>query len=118
MDPLMARTRSTQASLGQIVLGFELVIVFLAALTIFGLKALPPVVALGGGAVVCLLMLATVGLMTRFRWAFTLGYVIQGIIVLSGFAVTMMFLLGAVFTGLYTYAMITGARLDSQKGTP
>ena len=49
-NPPIPRKRSAQASLGQVVLGFELIVVGLAALTIFGLGALPPLVALGGGA--------------------------------------------------------------------
>ena len=113
--PRTPRQRSAQASLGQVVLGFELIVVGLAALTIFGLGALPPVLALAGGAAVCLLMLATIGLMMKYKWAFILGWAVQAIIVISGFAVTMLFLIGAVFAGIWAYAMTTGAKLDSQK---
>ncbi len=113
--PRTPRQRSAQASLGQVVLGFELIVVGLAALTIFGLGALPPVLALGGGAAVCLLMLATIGLMMKYKWAFILGWAVQAIIVLSGFAVTMLFLIGAIFAAIWTFAMTTGAKLDSQK---
>ncbi len=108
------RQRSAQTSLGQIVLGFELIVVGLASLTIFGLGALPPEWALGGGAAVCILMLITIWLMMKFRWAFLLGWLIQLIVVAAGFAVTMLFLIGAVFAGIWTFAMTTGARLDSQ----
>lgn len=114
-NPRIPRQRSAQASLGQVVLGFELIVVGLAALTIFGLGALPPVLALGGGTAVCLLMLATIGLMMKYKWAFILGWAVQAIIVISGFAVTMLFLIGAVFAGIWAYAMTTGAKLDSQK---
>jgi hypothetical protein len=114
-NPQKPQQRSAQASLGQVVLGFELIVVGLAALTIFGLGALPPILALGGGAAVCLLMLATIGLMMKYKWAFVLGWAIQAIIVISGFAVTMLFLIGAVFAAIWTFAMTTGAKLDSQK---
>jgi len=114
-NPRPSRQRSAQASLGQVVLGFELIVVGLASLTIFGLGALPPALALGGGAAVCLLMLATIALMMKYKWAFILGWVVQLIVVLSGFAVTMLFLIGAVFAGIWTFAMTTGAKLDSQK---
>jgi uncharacterized protein YybS (DUF2232 family) len=113
--PQAPRQRSAQTSLGQVVLGFELIVVGLAALTIFGLGALPPLLALGGGAAMSLFMLATIGLMMKYKWAFILGWAIQAIIVLSGFAVTMLFLIGAVFAGIWTFAMTTGAKLDSQK---
>lgn len=108
------RRRSAQTSLGQVVLGFELIVVALAALTIFGLGALPPALALGGGAALCLLMVLTIALMMRFKWAFILGWIVQVILVASGFLVTMLFLIGAVFAGIWTFAMTTGAKLDSQ----
>lgn len=107
--------RSAQASLGQVVLGFELIVVSLASLTIFGLGALPPAIALGGGAAVCLLMVAVIVLMMKYKWAFILGWAVQLIVVMAGFAVTMLFLIGAVFAGIWTFAMTTGAKLDSQK---
>ena len=109
------RARSAQASLGQVVLGFELIVVGLASLTIFGLGALPAWLALGGGAAVCVLMLIIIVMMMKYRWAFILGWAVQAIVVLSGFAVTMLFLIGAVFAGIWAFAMTAGARLDSQK---
>lgn len=42
------RARTMRETLGSIVLGFELIIVFLGALVLFGLKSLPAPVALGG----------------------------------------------------------------------
>lgn len=107
--------RSAQTSLGQVVLGFELIVVALASLTIFGLGALPPALALGGGALLCLIMLATIGLMMKYRWAFALGWFVQIVVVASGFLVTMLFIIGAVFTGIWAYAMTQGKKLDSQK---
>ena len=107
--------RSAQSSLGQIVLGAELIVVALAALTVFGLGALPPAQALGGGAAVCFFIVITIALMRKFRFAFILGWIIQLIVVASGFLVTMLFLIGALFTGLYAYGMIQGAKVDSQK---
>lgn len=114
-NPQPRRARSAQASLGQVVLGFEIIVVGLAALTIFGLGALPPWLALGGGAALCLLMLVTIALMMKHRWAFILGWAVQAILVLSGFSVTMLFLIGAVFAGIWAFAMTAGAKLDSQK---
>ncbi|HEY5224537.1 MAG TPA: DUF4233 domain-containing protein [Microbacteriaceae bacterium] len=105
------RARSAQQSLGQIVLGFEFVVVFLGALVAFGLKAVPPAIALGGGGALVVIMLATVGLL-RYRWGFALGWALQVIVIASGFLVGMMFIVGAIFTGMWAYAMIAGERLD------
>ena len=103
--------RPAQRSLGSIVLGFEFVIVFLGALVVFGLKVLPAPIALGGGAVLVVLMLVTIPLL-RYRWGFALGWALQVIVIAAGFLVSMMFIVGAIFAAMWTYCMITGARLD------
>lgn len=100
-------------SLASIVLGFELIVVFLATLVIFGLSDLPAWATLGGGALLCLIMVATLGLL-RFPWAYAIGWVIQVIIVATGFLNPAMFVVGALFAGMWVYCMITGSRIDKQ----
>ncbi|PPI04626.1 DUF4233 domain-containing protein [Rathayibacter rathayi] len=107
------RTRTVRESLGSIVLGFEAVIVFLATLVAFGLKAADPVVVLVGGAVVCLALVATLGLLNR-PIGFRLGWLLQFVIVASGLLVPIMYVIGAAFVALWTYCMVTGTRLDTQ----
>ena len=106
-----SRSRSAQRSLGSIVLGCEVILVFLGALTVFGLKVLPAPLALGGGGLVVLALMVTIPLL-RFRWGYVVGWALHVIIVASGFLVGMMFVAGALFTALWCYCMITGARLD------
>lgn len=106
-----AQPRSVQRSLGSIVLGFELVVVFLGALVVFGLHALPPVQALGGGAVFIVLMIVAI-LLLRFRVGYWLGWLIQLGVIAAGFLVGMLFIVGVIFTAIWAYAMIAGARLD------
>lgn len=108
------RTRSTQESLGSIVLGFEVIVVFLAALVAFGLRSLPPVPALGGGGVLILIMLVTIGLL-RFRWGFAVGWLVELAIVATGFVLPAMFLVGGFFALLWAYCMIQGSRIDREK---
>jgi hypothetical protein len=105
--------RSVQQSLGSIVLGFEVIIVFLGALVIFGLKAAPAAWALGGGAAMVVAMAVTIALL-RYRWGFVVGWILQLIVIASGFLVGMLFIVGIIFTALWAYCMITGARLDRQ----
>ncbi|PPH54919.1 DUF4233 domain-containing protein [Rathayibacter sp. AY1E2] len=107
------RSRTVRESLGSIVLGFEAVIVFLATLVAFGLKAADPVVVLVGGAVVCLALVATLGLLNR-PVGFGIGWVLQFVIVASGLLVPIMYVIGAAFVALWTYCMVTGTRLDAQ----
>jgi Protein of unknown function (DUF4233) len=109
-----ARPRSLKRALASIVLGFEILVVFLGALVLFGLKALPPAVALGGGAALCVVMLATIALL-RFPFAYLVGWAVQGIIILSGIFNPALFVVGAIFAALWTYCMISGTRIDRQK---
>jgi hypothetical protein len=109
-----APRRSLKRALASIVLGFELVVVFLGALVLFGLKALPPVVALGGGALLCVVMLATIALL-RYPFAYVVGWAVQGIVIVSGIFNPALFIVGVIFAALWTYCMIAGTRLDQQK---
>lgn len=111
----MRRPRqSVQQSLASIVLGFELIVVFLAALVAFGLKALPGPTALVGGGVLCLIVVVTLALL-RYRWGIIVGWVVQGVIVATGIFVPSMFIIGALFAGMWVYAMIAGSRIDREK---
>ena len=109
-----AAPRSVKRSLASIVLGFETIVVFLAALVVFGLQALPAVPALVGGGVVCLALLATIALL-RFEWAYVMGWILQAVIVATGFLNPVMFFVGALFAAMWVYCMISGSRIDHQK---
>ncbi|WP_244857629.1 DUF4233 domain-containing protein [Agromyces archimandritae] len=112
--------RSAVASLGAIVLVFEMLVVFLAALVIWGLApapfgdgGIPSWVALAGGGVFLVLMVVTMRLLPRSS-AIILGWVLQGLLVLAGFLNPALFVVGALFGGMWWYCMVTGARLDRQ----
>jgi len=103
--------RSAQRSLAQIVLGFEVIVVFLGMLVIYGLKALPPATAFAAGGAVIVVMILTLALL-RFRWAYAIGWLVQLAVIAGGFLVPAMFIVGIIFTAIWTWCMITGARLD------
>lgn len=105
------RQRSLRETLGSIVLGFELIIVFLGALVVFGLKALPAVTALGGGAAVVVLMIVAIGLL-RWPVGVVLGWILQLIVIAAGFLVPAFFVVGVIFTAMWTYCMVAAARID------
>jgi len=108
------RERTVRELLGSIVLGFELVIVFLGSLVLFGLHTLPAALALGGGAVLIVVMIAAVGLL-RYPVGIALGWIAQLAVVAAGFLVPAFFIVGAIFTAIWTYCMIAGARIDRAK---
>lgn len=112
--PRVRRQRSVTELLTSVVLGFEAVVIFLAALVLFGLKSLPPITALVGGWSLALVMLLSVALL-RFRWAIALGWVLQAVVIASGFIQPAMFFVGICFVGAWTFATIAGGRIDKEK---
>lgn len=111
--------RSLRQSLAAVILACEALIVFLAALVIWGLAqgepagALPSWVALAAGGVIIVALIATIGLL-RHSWAYVLGWVLQLLILASGFLNPAMFVVGVIFGGMWWYAMVAGARIDRQ----
>lgn len=110
--------RTLVQKLAPIVLGFEAIVVFLAGLTIFGLRTLPDGVeqwwGIVGGAVVGLACIVIAGMITR-PWAITAGWVIQVIVALSAILVPAILLVVVIFGGMWAYATIMGARLDARR---
>lgn len=105
------RQRSVTELLGSVVLGFESVVVFLAALVMFGLKSLPAGVALGGGWSLALIMLLSVALL-RWRAGIIVGSVLQVVVFALGFVQGAMFFVGILFGAIWVFALISGARLE------
>lgn len=114
----MTRERSARGareSLASVVLGFESIVVFLGGLVVYGLGALPDSVAdwwgIVGGAVLALLMLATVGVL-RHPWGILLGWTLQLVLALGAILVPALGVVALVFGAMYAYATIKGGELD------
>jgi hypothetical protein len=109
------RQRGAAESLGQVVLAAEALIMFLAGLVIYGLKALPAPIAPWWGIVVgivlAVLMLVASGL-TRYRWGIVLGWALQVVVALCAFLVPAMLIVALIFGAMYGYGTIKGASLD------
>lgn len=116
--PRARAPRTLVQKLAPIVLGFEAVVVFLAGLTVFGLKALPagiePWWGIVGGAVLAVVCVAIAGMITR-PWAITAGWVVQAIVALSAILVPAILFVVVIFGGMWAYATIMGARLDARR---
>ncbi|WP_253258902.1 DUF4233 domain-containing protein [Subtercola boreus] len=111
--PRARRQRSVRESICSIVLGFESVIMFLATLAVFGLKALPWPVALGGGAALCVLLLATIPLLNR-PFGIALGWLLQLIILASAILVPLMLIVAVLFGGMWVFAVVRGGMIDRE----
>jgi len=110
--------RTLVQKLAPIVLGFEAIVVFLAGLTVFGLRSLPAGIeqwwGIVGGGVLGLACIVVAGMITK-PWAITAGWVIQVIVALSAILVPAILLVVLIFGGMWAYATIMGARLDARR---
>ncbi|MFD5225748.1 DUF4233 domain-containing protein [Microbacterium sp. NPDC058342] len=112
--------RTLAQKLGSIVLGFEAIIVFLAGLTVYGLKAMPesipPWWGIIGGLVLAIAMIALAGAISR-PGAIATGWVLQGLVLASAVLVPAIALVALIFGGMWAYATIGGARIDRRTPT-
>lgn len=96
------------------VLAFESIIVLLAipvAIVVYGVSA--PVGILVGGAIMvaCIFVAGS----QKRHWGLLAGWILQVVIIATGFVVPTMFFLGAVFAVLWFYAIRVGRRGDAIK---
>jgi fatty acid desaturase len=104
--------RSLKRSFASLVLVGELLVVGFAALVANNLTDVDGrtlAVVTAAVAVLCLLAAGSL----RSRVGYLLGWLVQVLLVLSGFWVTLMFFLGAAFAVLWWLALRTGARADA-----
>lgn len=107
--------RTLAQKLGAIVLGFEAIVVFLAGLTVYGLKVLPAGIpswwGIVGGIVLAIAMIALSGAIAR-PGAIATGWVLQALVLAAAFLVPAIALVALIFGGMWGYATIVGARMD------
>ncbi|HEY9499848.1 MAG TPA: DUF4233 domain-containing protein [Terrimesophilobacter sp.] len=107
------RTRTVSESLLSIALGLEAALMFFVTVTAFGLRVIPPAAAFGGGAALFVLLILAAWLL-RFGWGVWVGWVLQAVVVATGFLLPLMFFVGAGFVAIWIYCFITGRRLDAR----
>ena len=109
----MRRQRGIRESLGSIVLGFELIVLFLGTLVAWGLHAGPAALVITGGAV--LVVLSAVGIVTmRYPVGAGIGFGVQILAIVSGIWVHMMFIVGVIFLAIWIYAMYQAGKIERQ----
>ena len=108
------RRRSTTESLLSIVLILEAAMLFFATLTVFGLKALDPVAAFAGGGALILLTVI-VSALVRWSWGVWLGWVLQAVILATGFLIPIMFVVGGGFVVLWVWCFLRAREIDRQR---
>ena len=102
------------------VLVFEALVVCFAIAVSIQLSDVRPAVALSVGLGLAVACLLTCGLL-RSRVGYVAGSVLQVLLVAAGFVVPAMFVLGALFAGLWVTAVVLGRRIaeaeEARSGT-
>ena len=104
--------RSLKRSFAATVLVGEVLVVGFASLVAMNLTDVPGrtlAVVAGGTALLCVVAAG----MLRTRAGYLLGWVVQLLLVASGFWVPMMFAVGVVFVALWLMALRQGGRADA-----
>ena len=112
--PRQRRQRSVTEMLLSIVLALEAVLVFFVTLVVYGLRSLEPALAFGGGAVLILALFLTSGLL-RYGWGVWLGWVLQLVLLATGFLIPLMFFIAACFLAIWIFCFVRGRQIDHQK---
>ncbi|GAB3405151.1 hypothetical protein GCM10027515_18130 [Schumannella luteola] len=108
------RERGVRESLLSVALVLEAIMLIFASLALFGLRSLPPGAALGGGAAFIVVLLITAS-QTRHRWAQILGWVLQFALLACGFVDPSMFIVGAIFVGIWIWCVVKAGRIERQQ---
>jgi len=106
----------TQRALASIVLGFELIVVFLIGMTIFGLSLLEPrEFGIWGGLGICAVIVLGLATMRFGRIGIVVGWIVQALILLCAIVLPMALIVGIIFSALWVYCMVKGARIDRDR---
>lgn len=100
--------------LATICLALEALLVFFATLVASSLSDLPRGSVWAGGGALALACLVGAG-MVRRRGGLALGWVLQALVLATGFFVPVMFGLGALFVAMWTWFLVLGARIDRDR---
>ncbi|MGO1543122.1 MAG: DUF4233 domain-containing protein [Gulosibacter sp.] len=100
--------------LGSILIAFELAMVMLTGMALFGLKAVSPAIAFGGMGVFLVLFVLGVFFL-RKPWGawYVLG--LQIALTLVGFVHPAVFFVGGLFLAVWIYCMYQGLRIDAER---
>ena len=109
------KRRSIRVMFASTVLGLEAFVAFFATLVIFGLHAhdYPQPVILVAGVLLSIVLVAACAFLTK-KWGPSLGWVLQLVLIATGFLEPLMFVIGVLFALAWWYALRAGSRLDRE----
>jgi high-affinity Fe2+/Pb2+ permease len=109
------KRRSIRVMFASTVLGLEAFVAFFATLVIFGLHAhdYPQPVILVAGVLLSIVLVVACAFLTK-KWGPSLGWVLQLVLIATGFLEPLMFVIGVLFALAWWYALRAGSRLDRE----
>ncbi len=109
------KRRSTKVMFASTVLLLEAFVAFFGTLAVFGLKRgeVDPGIILGVGIALSLVLVLACAVLSR-PWGIGLGWVLQVVLILTGLAEPMMFIVGILFAICWWYGIRAGMRIDRE----
>lgn len=92
----------------------EAVVVLLAIAPTVVLTDLPAGQVAAGGVVLAVLAVLVAGSLRRPS-AYTAGFVVQALVLATGFVLPAMFIVGVIFTALWVMSWVLGRRMEADK---
>jgi hypothetical protein len=108
------RNKSTQRTLGSMLMAFESFVVFFATLVAFGLKVADGPVVWAIGLSLSFLLIMTPAILGK-KFSYAWGWFLQLVVVALGIWVPLMYVLGGIFVCLWAWAMIAGGTIDKAR---
>ncbi|WP_120522023.1 DUF4233 domain-containing protein [Arthrobacter celericrescens] len=109
------KRRSTKVMFASTVLLLEAFVAFFATLAVFGLRRgeVPPALILGFGIALSVVLVLACAVLSK-PWGIGLGWALQILLILTGLAEPMMFIVGVLFAACWWYGVRAGIRIDRE----
>jgi hypothetical protein len=108
------RNKSTQRTLGSMLMAFESFVVFFATLVAFGLKVADGPIVWAVGLSLSFLFIMTPAILGK-KFSYAWGWFLQIVVVALGIWVPLMYVIGGIFVCLWAWAMIAGGTIDKAR---
>ncbi|BAS17749.1 hypothetical protein AHiyo8_60520 [Arthrobacter sp. Hiyo8] len=109
------KRRSTKVMFASTVLLLEAFVAFFATLAVFGLKRgeVQPALILTFGISLSVILILACAVLSK-PWGIGVGWVMQLVLILSGFVEPTMFVVGVLFAACWWYGIRAGMRIDRE----
>lgn len=109
------KRRSTKVMFASTVLLLEAFVAFFGTLAVFGLKRgeVDPGIILGVGIALSVVLVLTCAVLSK-TWGIAVGWGLQLVLILTGFAEPTMFIVGILFAICWWYGIRAGMRIDRE----